>query len=175
MRYLLSLTMLTVLWSCGGGGGGGGDTDAVDATDTPVVDVQSQEVSYPGYDVSPEVKAGARPIAEVEFLPTTGQKPPGDEPDLAPFFKGPDPWCEQKPLGPGQDPGCVSLSKQFNCKYVQNPGPVGAWLSPGVSMLFCATCEPASGDVDCECVSESVSTIPTPLGGTLCLNAIIFE
>lgn len=143
-----------------------------DIASTDKGQLKDQEVSFPRYDVSPEVKAGARPLNEVEFLSTTGQKPAGSEPDLIPFF--PD-WCEQKPISPGHDPECLALSQQFGCKNVENPGPVGAWLKPGVAMLFCALCDPAPDPIDCECTSDSVFTISTPLGGSLCMNAIVFE
>lgn len=149
----------------------------IGGTDTPPTDgiqpdVAVPDVTYTGWDISPEAKAGAKPLKEVEFLPTTGQKPDGTEPDLTPFF--PD-WCEQKPINPGHDPGCLALSQQFGCKFIKNPGPVGAWLSPGISMLFCATCELTTGGDDCRCDSPAVSTIPTSDGGSLCLNVIVFE
>ena len=172
MRFGLALIAAMGMAACGGGDSGGTDAPGGDMgpNDVPVSDV-----NYPGYDVSPEVKAGARPIQEVEFLPTSDQKPEGKEPDLSPFFKKPDPWCEQEPISPGHNPGCLSLSQQFGCKYIENPGPVGAWLKPGMSMLFCATCDLTDDGAGCLCVSPAVSTIPTDDGGSLCLNVIIFE
>jgi len=165
----LTIVAAVLFTACGNGANNNSDTIS---PDTAASDVNAPDVNYSGYDIGPEALAGAMPIDEVDFLPTSEQKPEGKEPDLSPFF--PD-YCEQAPISPGMDPGCLTLSQQFNCKFINNPGPVGAWLKPSIAMLFCAVCEPGSDGKACECVGPAISTIPTADGGSLCLNAIIIE
>jgi hypothetical protein len=168
-----SWLVLFLLPACGGGGSSKdalADSAEVAEPDLAVVD--------PGwvYDLSPEAVAKAVPIEQVIVLPT--DRPPGLGPDLSAFYPKTEPkkYCIDTPPKDGSDPSCKPLGDLFGCRYLRNPGAIGAWLRPATAILLCFRCQedPAKPGT-CNCTGPSLDKVVDASGESLCVDAIIHD